>query len=92
MATSTVHAALQYALLNYQEVGITVCFISFDQPLYIKAREITFGTIVMRFCGFDILMSYMGCIDQTMAGSGMKDVLCEVFIVNSVDKMLIGYC
>lgn len=88
---STVHTSLQYALNNSQEAGATVCFVTFDQPLYLKAREITCGTIVVRLGGFHTLMSFMGCIGHTMAGSGLKDVLCQVFAANSVDKILTGH-
>ncbi|GBO13470.1 hypothetical protein AVEN_156865-1 [Araneus ventricosus] len=47
-----------------------------------------FGTVVLGLGGFHMLMSYKGCIGQTMAESGMKDVLCLIFAPNSVDKML----
>ncbi len=88
---STIRTALQYALKNCQEIGATVCFVTFDQPLYLKAREITFGDIMVRLGGFHLLMSFLGCIGHTMAGSGLKDVLCQVFAANSVDKMLTGH-
>ncbi|CAK1580968.1 unnamed protein product [Parnassius mnemosyne] len=88
---STIRTALQYALKKSQEVGVTVCFVTFDQPLYLKAREISFGSIMVRLGGFHLLMSFLGCIGHTMAGSGLKDVLCQIFAPNSVDKMLTGH-
>lgn len=88
---STVHTALQYASKSCQKIGATLCFVTFDQPLYLKAREITSGTVVVRLGGFHTLMSFMGCIGHTMAGSGLKEVLCQVFAANSVDKMLTGH-
>lgn len=36
-------------------------------------------------------MSSMECIGYIVAGSGLKDVLCQVFVANSVDKMLTGH-
>jgi hypothetical protein len=87
---STIHTALQYAYKSSQEIGAPLCFVTFDQPLYLKAREIQFGTIVVRLGGIHTLMSFMGCIGHTMAGSGLKNVLCQVFAANSVDKMLAG--
>ena len=45
----------------------------------------------MRLGGFHTLMSFMGCIGNTMAGSGLKNVLCQVFAAHSVDKMLTGH-
>ncbi|CAG4984765.1 unnamed protein product [Parnassius apollo] len=88
---STIRTALQYALKKSQEVGATACFVTFDQPLYLKAREISFGSIMVRLGGFHLLMSFLGCIGHTMAGSGLKDVLCQIFAANSVDKMLTGH-
>lgn len=35
---SCVYSALQYAFKN-QEIGITTCFVTFDQLLYLKARK-----------------------------------------------------
>ena len=71
---STVYTALQFAHQNSQELGATVCFVTFEQPLYLKAREIQFGTIAVRHGGFHMLMSFMGCIGHTMAASGLKEV------------------
>lgn len=67
-----------------------MCFVTFDQPLYIKARQIQSGVVAVRLGGFHTLMSYLRCIGQTMAGSGLKEVLCLVYAPNSVDKMLTG--
>lgn len=95
---NTVFTALKYAATDCNQQGLNSCFVTFDQPLYIKAREITsslsddhlFKTIIVRLGGFHMLMSYMGCIGHTMAGSGLKDVLSTVFAPNSVEKMLTG--
>lgn len=72
---STIRTALQFASNKSQEVGATIVFVTFDQPLYLKAREITFGTTIVRLGGFHLLMSFLGCIGHTMAGSGLKDTM-----------------
>ncbi|KAJ8885063.1 hypothetical protein PR048_011259 [Dryococelus australis] len=62
----------------------------------LKAREIIpsspndplLNQVEMILSGFHILMSSLGCIDQTMAASGLKGMLCCAFAPNSVDKML----
>lgn len=57
------------------------CFITFDQPLYIKARDIVGANIfdqtliVVRLGGFHLFMSFLGCIGEIMGGSGLKEVL-----------------
>ena len=88
---NTVYTALQYAANDSQQQGAAICFVTFDQPLYIKAREIQSGIISVRLGGFHTLMSFMGCIGHTMAGSGLKEVLCLVYAANSVDKILAGH-
>jgi hypothetical protein len=50
------------------------CFVTFDQPLFFKAREIVEGgqhselsCMVVRLGEFHLLMSFMGCIGAIMA-------------------------
>lgn len=62
----TVFTALKYAATDSHQQGCKTCFITFDQPLYIKARDIVcsmtndplFQTIVIRLGGFHMLMSW----------------------------------
>ncbi|CAG9769586.1 unnamed protein product [Ceutorhynchus assimilis] len=69
-----------------------------DQPIYLKVREIVasccddpiLGKVEMIIGGFHMLISYLGCIGQTMAGSGLKELLSCALALNSIDKMLIG--
>lgn len=68
--------------------------VTFDQPLYMKAREIVaaaepdslLSQCVVRLGGFHLLMSYIGCIGYLMNGSGLQDLMCTI----SVEKMLQG--
>ncbi|GBN46390.1 hypothetical protein AVEN_23270-1 [Araneus ventricosus] len=93
---NTLYTAFKYAAEDNLQQSSKICLVTFDQPLYVKAREIVglmsddplFRTVVLRLGAFHMLMSYMGCIGHTMAGRGLKDVLCLVFAPNSVDKML----
>ena len=95
----TVFSGLKYGATDSHQQGSKTCFVTFGQPLYNKAREIVcslsddplFETIVVRLGGFHMLMSYMGSVCHTMAGSGLKDVLSPMFAPNSVDKMLTGH-
>lgn len=74
------------------------CFVTFDQPLSMKARDIVasghhpeLSNVVVRLGGFHTLMSFMGCIGAIMAGSGLKEVLMTIYADHSVDKLLNGH-
>jgi hypothetical protein len=52
------------------------CFVTFDQPLFFKARDMVEGgrhselsCVVVRLGEFHLLMSLMGCIGAIMAGA-----------------------
>lgn len=47
--------------------------------------------IIARLGGFHTVMSYMGCIGYIMAGSGLKELLCEIYAEKSVDHILTGH-
>lgn len=88
------YTVLKYAAEDATCHGLKTCFVTMDQPLYLKSREIiasnTSWNIEMILGGFHMLMSFLGTIEQTMEGSGLKELLCCVFAPNSVDKMLTG--
>lgn len=94
---NTLYTALENASRIVFKEGMKTCFITFDQPLYIKARDIVGATIfnqiliVVRLGGFHLLMSFMGCIGQIMGGSGLKSILSLIFAEGSVDKILNGH-
>ena len=74
------------------------CFVTFDQPLYIKARDIIACTplsdksfIVPRLGGFHMLMSYFGCIGYIMGGSGIKEALSTIYAEKTVDMIFTGH-
>ncbi|GBM17624.1 hypothetical protein AVEN_80912-1 [Araneus ventricosus] len=76
-----------------------MCIVTFDQPLYTKAREIVavapegsdLSKIVIRLGGFHLLSSFFGAIGYIMQGSGIKEVLSFIHAPNSLDKMLAGH-
>lgn len=94
---NTLYTALDYASGIVLEAGMKTCIITFDQPLYIKARDIVQALLfdkvhmVVRLGGFHLLMSFMGCIGQIMAGSGIKDILSIIYAEGSVDQLLSGH-
>ena len=62
---STIYIALCYARVQCDKAGQKTCFVTFDQPLYIKATEIVrsspgLACVVVSLGGFHLLMSLMG--------------------------------
>jgi hypothetical protein len=64
------------------------CFVTFDQPLFFKARDIVEGgqhselsCVVVRLGEFHLLMSFMGCIGAIMAGRGLKALLISLMTI-----------
>ena len=73
--------------------GILVSCVTFDQPLWLKAVGIIAESglkIVARLGGFHTTMSFLGSIGKLMAGSGIEELLAEVYAENSVEHMLSG--
>jgi hypothetical protein len=62
------------------------CFVTFDQPLFFKTRDIVEGgqhseisCVVVRLGEFHLLMSFMGCIGAIMAGSCLKALVMTIY-------------
>ncbi|KAG5886452.1 hypothetical protein JTB14_012864 [Gonioctena quinquepunctata] len=92
----TIYTALHYAAQHCKETERKTCFVTFDYPLYIKAKQILCNTkdknlenVVPCLGGFHLLMSYSKAIGTIMEGSGIFELFCTVFAQNSVDKMLL---
>uniref|UniRef100_A0A6P7H5E5 Uncharacterized protein LOC114347235 n=1 Tax=Diabrotica virgifera virgifera TaxID=50390 RepID=A0A6P7H5E5_DIAVI len=71
-------------------------FVTFDQPLYYKSREILeccneLSTVIPRLGGFHTLMSFIGAIGFKMEGSGLQEAFCELYAENSTEKILNGH-
>ncbi|CAH0403847.1 unnamed protein product [Chilo suppressalis] len=91
----TIYTALHYAAEHCKGTDRQTCFVTFDYPLYIKAKQILCNTkdenlqnVIPRLGGFHLLMSYLKAIGTIMEGSGIFELFCTVFAQNSVDKML----
>lgn len=93
---STIYTSILTALEECKLLHQKTCIITFDQPLFWKARDVVasvseFNKVVVRLGGFHLLMSYMGSIGTIMSGSGLKELFSEIFAGNSVDKILSGH-
>lgn len=95
----TIYTTLLLAVEESRKAGLKTTIVTFDQPLYVKARDIvaacrgdpTFDSVIIRLGGFHLLMSYLGAIGYVMAGSGLKELLSVICAPVSVDKMLTGH-
>ncbi|KYN50525.1 hypothetical protein ALC57_00165 [Trachymyrmex cornetzi] len=79
-----------------------VCVVTFDQPLYYKAKDIITSIdprndpynlrfIFVRLGGFHMLMSFLGSIGFIMDCSGLKEAFGTIFAENSAEKALNGH-
>lgn len=91
----TIYTSLHFAAEHCKQTERQTCFVTFDYPLYIKAKQILCNTkeeslqnLIPRLGGFHLLMSYLKAIGTIMEGSGIFELFCTVFAQNSVDKML----
>jgi hypothetical protein len=95
----TIFTALLYASQKCESLHQYTCFVTFDQPLYFKAREITssndenskLSNVVVRLGGFHLLMSFMGSIGHIMTGSGLKELFNTIYALNSIKKIMAGH-
>lgn len=89
----TFYTAIFMADKEAENVGLTIVFVTFDLPLYMKAADITtslcFFSIFFeksaRLRGFHVVMSFWGPIDYIMADSGSQELL---NIVNAENKVV----
>lgn len=66
----TIFTALRSASEKCKSLNQRTCFVTFDQPLYIKSRDIIascgpesgLSNVIVRLGGFHLLMSFMGSI------------------------------
>ncbi|KAF2886336.1 hypothetical protein ILUMI_19837 [Ignelater luminosus] len=74
-----INSVLHFANKKISELKLKRCFVTFDQPLYAKVREIValspdLPNITVRLAGFHMLMSFMSAIGHIMNESGLKEV------------------
>lgn len=92
---TTINTALHNAVAECTKLNQKTCFVTFDQPLYIKARSIVAASegsslqnVIVRLGGFHLLMSYLGAIGHVMNGSGLEDLWSVIYAPESVKKMI----
>ena len=95
---TTLNTSLHYAAAECKKINQKTCFVTYDQPLYIKARAIVaqlenvqLKNVVVRLGGFHMLMSYLGAIGYIMDESGLEDLWSVCYAAESIKKMLTGH-
>ncbi|KMQ90383.1 hypothetical protein RF55_9871 [Lasius niger] len=97
---STVYSVLIHAVEETKKMTQTTCIVTFDQPLYIKARDIVaaesakpgnLSNVIVRLGGFHLLMSNLGSIGYIMGNSGLSELWTTVYASASVSHMLSGH-
>lgn len=82
---TTIMAALVKAQAVTETTGQEYVVFTADQQLYRVAvhvmweNQARFNNVYIRLGGMHLLMSYVGCIGSLMAGSGIVEVLSEVY-------------
>ncbi|KAK3928234.1 Fat-like cadherin-related tumor suppressor-like protein [Frankliniella fusca] len=92
---NAINTALRYAMKDADDRGQDDCFVTFDQPLYMKAMKLVtadpaLSGVQVRLGGFHLTMSYLGSIAHIMSGSGLEDVWAQVYAFNSIKHMVTG--
>lgn len=95
---TTLNTALCFAAEETKKNKQHTTIVTFDQPLYYKARCIIDETTdpllkntYVCLGGFHFLMSYFGSIGFTMDGSGLEDLWSEIYAPNSIKQMMSGH-
>lgn len=90
---SCVYSTLKFIEYQAAELGIVTPVITFDQQLWIKAIEIIEAKSLKIVCmlgGFHLLMNFLGSIGVFMSGSGVEEVIKQVYAENSVQHIMSG--
>src|SRR6218665_1725628 len=88
-----IYSTLCFIVTQAKLLNVHTPCITFDQPLWIKAVEISRSSSMNVFCrlgGFHMLMSYLGSTGMVMAGSGLEEVLELCYGPNTVTQMMSG--
>ena len=88
---SCILSTLSRVIEQAKKVNVKSLCITFDQPLWLKAVEVTVAqSLIIRLDGFHTLMSFLGSIGLVMAGSGLLEVLENCYGENTVGHMMGG--
>ena len=90
---SCIYSTLMFVIGQAKDLNIHTPVVTFDQPLWVKANEISLALgldIVVVLGGFHTLMSFMGSIGSIMAGSGLSEAMNTVYGADVVKHISSG--
>ena len=88
-----IYSTLLFVSDQARNLGIKTPCLTFDQPLWFKATAIIEEKhldIVCRLGGFHLLMSFLGSVGHLMGGSGLEELLEEVYAPNVIRHIVSG--
>lgn len=89
---SCIYLTLLFLCQQTQQLGVIPC-VTFDQPVWLKAMEISRAAnidIVCRLGSFPTIMSLLGSVGSVMAGSGMETIFGLIYGADTVQHILSG--
>ena len=90
---SGIYSTLLFVERQAKLLNMTTACITFDQPLYIKAVDIS-GTCIMdvvcRLGDLHLLMNFLGAIGHIMQGSGLSEALSTCYGAVTLTHMMTG--
>ena len=95
----TLYTALRIAEDKRKLVGEADIFVTFDEPQFRKVRQVLqvcrdkneLLHVHVRLGGLHLLFSFLNSINFIMEGNGIRDLFCQFYAENSVDKILQGH-
>jgi len=88
-----IYSTLLFVINQARKFHESVPCVTFDQPLYIKAVDISTAAkldVVCRLGGFHTLMNFIGSLGYIMSGSGLEDMLSLLYGPTTVLHILSG--
>ena len=91
-----VYSTLSFVNEEIKKKSMCCTSLTFDQPLYWKAKEIKvdkspeFDSVYLKLGGFHQLMSFLGAGCKLMVDAGLKELWSTVYQETSLPKMIEG--
>ena len=88
-----IYSILKFVIQQASQLNIKTPCITFDQPLFLKAFEISQSKklpIIILLGDFHTLMTFLGNVGMVMNSSGLREVMETVYASNTVTHMLSG--
>ena len=91
--STCLYTALGFVIDQAKSLNIRTPVLTFDQPLWLKATEITNSksmNIVLVLGDFHLMMSFMGSIGSLMKRSGLSEAFSTCYGINAIEHIMSG--